>query len=345
MSKSLAALLSEASYTQGMATPLLSVVVIARNEEKHIAQCLDAVIRAAGRYPDAQMVLVDSNSTDRTVQIASRYPISVYRYCGPPYSAAAGRAVGFARTCSRYVLFVDGDCCIDSAWLDSALKRLDAEPSGGLIYGLRQEVFEEGTQHVAGSAPAAAEYGLGGNALYRSDALRRAGGFNPYLTAGEEAELLGRVLALGYRDLSTDTVMFTHYTLAKTSFVGFLSRLRKGLSRGLGQTLRLSIEQGLFFYHARRLNRYLLALSYLWAGIATTILAFLSRNGRPFMIWALGGAALFLLLCYRRRSVRSAAFIVADWIAVAVHLPGDFLRTPHHPEEFCPPIECLQKAP
>ncbi len=323
----------------------LAVVVIARNEERHIARCLDALMRSLESYPDTPVILVDSGSTDRTVEIACAYPVQVYRYAGPCFTAAAGRRVGFEQTASRYVLFVDGDCCIEKGWIDHAMGRLAQDAKAGLIYGQRREVFEDATQGAIAAAPAPDEYALGGNALYRADALRRAGGFNPYLKAGEEAELLGRIIACGYRPLSSQRIMFVHYTQAKTSVKGFCTRFRRGLSRGLGQTLRAAIKQRLFAYHARRLNRYLITLAYLLMGILLAIGAI--ALSRPILLagWVLVGTLAFILLCIRRRSIRYATYIVADWISVAIYLPSDFLRSPPRLEEFDPSVERLRCVP
>src|SRR3954469_18147895 len=142
---------------------------------------------------------------------------------------------------------------------------------------------------MGAAAPAPEEYGLGGNALYRAAALRETGGFNPYLVADEEGELLGRIILCGYHAVSTDDVMFVHYTLAKTSVAGFLRRLRRGLYRGNGQTLRAAASQGMFVYHVRRLNRYPMTLAYLFAGLGSASMAIVLRQPVPLVVWTLSG--------------------------------------------------------
>ncbi len=326
------------------ATHELAVVVIARNEERHIARSLDALMVALENRPGTPVLLVDSGSSDATIEIAAAYPIDIYRYAGPPYTAAAGRRVGFERTSAQYVMFIDGDCCIERGWLDRALDLIQQDPRAGVIYGQRREVFEDATEQAAAAAPTPEEYALGGNALYRAEAMHRAGGFNPYLAAGEEAELLGRIVAAGYHELAMKEVMFTHYTLAKSTVRGFVSRLRRGLSRGPGQTLRLAIAQGLFMYHARRLNRYLVTSIYLMLGAVAAIASLLARSVLPFVAWVAIAALAFLLLTYRRNSLRSAAFIAAEWITTAIHIPADFARSPPQSEDFDPQVEHLRRV-
>jgi glycosyltransferase involved in cell wall biosynthesis len=50
----------------------LSVVVITKNEEKRLEACLDSVLWAA------EIVIVDDNSTDKTVEIAKRYTSRIF---------------------------------------------------------------------------------------------------------------------------------------------------------------------------------------------------------------------------------------------------------------------------
>ena len=57
--------------------PTLSVIIRTKNEEKWIGRCLESVF---SQKVDAEIevVLVDNNSTDHTVGVANRYPVSKY---------------------------------------------------------------------------------------------------------------------------------------------------------------------------------------------------------------------------------------------------------------------------
>ncbi len=54
------------------ANVLLSVVVITRNEERNIKDCLESV-----EWAD-EIIIVDDNSTDKTVEIAQRYTDRIF---------------------------------------------------------------------------------------------------------------------------------------------------------------------------------------------------------------------------------------------------------------------------
>jgi glycosyltransferase involved in cell wall biosynthesis len=51
----------------------VSIVIRACNEEKHITSLLEGI--AQQFLKEAEIILVDSGSTDRTLEIASQYPV------------------------------------------------------------------------------------------------------------------------------------------------------------------------------------------------------------------------------------------------------------------------------
>lgn len=55
--------------------PPCSIVIRAFNEERHIGRLLEGILQQS--VAGAQIILVDSGSTDSTVQIARRYPVDV----------------------------------------------------------------------------------------------------------------------------------------------------------------------------------------------------------------------------------------------------------------------------
>ena len=84
--------------------PDLSVVIISRNEERNIARCIESVLEATDEMASYEIILVDSVSTDRTVEIAKKYPIRILQLkhksqCSP----AAGRFIGFLHSRGNYI--------------------------------------------------------------------------------------------------------------------------------------------------------------------------------------------------------------------------------------------------
>src|SRR2546425_11155418 len=93
--------------------PEISAIIIARNEEGNIGEAVSAVLRgleharAAGVLRSYEILLVDSGSTDRTVEGASQYPIGIIPLRrGWPLSGSAGRAAGVRMSVGRFLLIV-----------------------------------------------------------------------------------------------------------------------------------------------------------------------------------------------------------------------------------------------
>lgn len=79
----------------------LAAVVITRNEEANIARCLESV-----RFCD-EIIVVDSGSTDRTVEIAKRYTDRVVFHAWRGYSAQKNYANSLTEC--EWILSVDAD--------------------------------------------------------------------------------------------------------------------------------------------------------------------------------------------------------------------------------------------
>jgi glycosyltransferase involved in cell wall biosynthesis len=326
----------------GVDEPILAVVVITRNEALHIGACLESISQAIAAFPEAPVVVVDSNSNDDTIAVATRYPVTVYQYRAPLLTAAAGRRIGFEKVRAQYVLFVDGDCCIEAGWVKVAVELMNESPDVAVIYGTRREVFEGVSPDFRSAGPAPEEYGLGGNALYRSKSLRQAGGFNPFLISREEEELLGRLQALGYRDLQIHELMVTHHTIPKDTVQGFIRRRRRGMTWGIGQVLRLNLGRKQFAHYLLQYNRYILTFLYLVSGIALGVVGVLLNQPSFPIVWLLVGATAFILLWMKRRSMRSAIYLVVYWLIMAIGMVVGFLKTPKPLDSFTPLVERIR---
>ncbi|MDH7602118.1 MAG: tetratricopeptide repeat protein, partial [Armatimonadota bacterium] len=88
--------------------PLLSLCMIVRDEEGFIERCL-----AGAQDVVDEIVIVDTGSTDRTVEICRRFGARVYHYSwNNSYSDARNEAVKHAR--GEWILFLDADEVLDS---------------------------------------------------------------------------------------------------------------------------------------------------------------------------------------------------------------------------------------
>ncbi|MDW8040537.1 MAG: glycosyltransferase [Nitrososphaerota archaeon] len=100
----------------------VSVIVTTFNEEGYIEKCLLSL--RAQSYRDKEIIVVDSESTDRTVEIAKKYADKlIVKKCSIP----AGRNIGAKESRGNVLLFVDADVMLNPTWIDTALPYLEDE--------------------------------------------------------------------------------------------------------------------------------------------------------------------------------------------------------------------------
>ena len=196
--------------------PDWSVVVITRNEEMIIGKCLDSVVQAfSGR--SFELILVDSASTDRTVEIAKGYPARIICLkATDPLRPSVGRNVGLQLARAERVVFLDGDSILNPEWVGPAAEALRSDPLLAGVAGEMEHVFEArgedriAYRHAYPDTDYVEATHLGGSALYRRQPLEQVGGFNPFLRAYEEAELGARMRKAGFRLRRLRTLMTQH---------------------------------------------------------------------------------------------------------------------------------------
>src|SRR5680860_953105 len=84
----------------------LSTVIIAKNAENLLADCLDSI-----SFSD-EIILIDSGSTDRTKEVAERFKAKVYELKTDDFSEI--RNLGLEKAEGELVFYIDVDERVDS---------------------------------------------------------------------------------------------------------------------------------------------------------------------------------------------------------------------------------------
>ncbi len=103
--------------------PALSIVIIGRNEGERLTRCLQSVDLAHGVDDSAELIYVDSASTDESPEIAGNFGAQVIVLHGGLQTAARARNAGWERASAPYILFLDGDTILNPHFIKTALKR------------------------------------------------------------------------------------------------------------------------------------------------------------------------------------------------------------------------------
>jgi cellulose synthase/poly-beta-1,6-N-acetylglucosamine synthase-like glycosyltransferase len=192
--------------------PTVDVILAVRNEAKRIGACIESLI--AQDYP-VQLVRIfvaDNGSTDGTVEIASRYPVTVVRE--PKTGSAAARNRAMHESKADLIAFFDGHCIANKRWVSSMCARFEDLRVGGAqarienaatdprVIAYLQSSGMDNYDHVLEDTV----YGthniypwiLSGNCMYRRDVIEKVGGFDEKLPACEDVDLAWKVVLSGY---------------------------------------------------------------------------------------------------------------------------------------------------
>lgn len=117
----------------------ISFVIPAYNEERHLPQCLAAVERELARTPcDAEVIVVNNASTDRTGEVARGY--SFVRVVDEPRKGLVrARHAGLAASAGEIIANIDADTMPPEGWLATVLAEFARDErlaalSGPFIY-------------------------------------------------------------------------------------------------------------------------------------------------------------------------------------------------------------------
>jgi len=101
-------------------TPLVSITIPSYNSEKMIPSCLEGVVKQT--YPNIEILVIDSHSTDRTRDIAASYEARVVECDG---KLLAARYLGLKESKGPYVVLVDTDQILEPTAIERAVGMMD----------------------------------------------------------------------------------------------------------------------------------------------------------------------------------------------------------------------------
>lgn len=195
---------------------LIAIVVIGRNEGERLKRCLQSM-------PDGiPIVYVDSGSTDGSVDYARSIGVTVVPLdMSIGFTAARARNVGWRHLVNdvaanlEFVQFVDGDCELEQDWMRVAIKEMQLDKKTAAVFGRLRERFPDLSifNRICDDewdAPIGVVPYCGGNAVFRTEALKLADGYSDDLIAGEEPELCLRLRAMGWIIRRVDAEMGLH---------------------------------------------------------------------------------------------------------------------------------------
>jgi hypothetical protein len=114
-----------------MVSPTVSIVIRTKNEETYIRACLKAI--SSQTYPVEEIILVDNQSTDATVSIASEFP-KVKVLTVEEYSPGKSLNIGAKESIGQVLVFLSAHCVpCDDTWLNELILGFDGHSNINVV--------------------------------------------------------------------------------------------------------------------------------------------------------------------------------------------------------------------
>lgn len=299
----------------------ISIIIKALNEERNIARAIEsAVVVVAALEGRGEVILADSLSTDRTIEVARTYPVRIVQLVDPAdRSCGVGAEIGYRVARGEYLYILDADMTLDAEFVAAAVAALDADSTiagaGGLIEEMN--VVNAEFRGRVGKSTAHLQPGevdrLNGGGLFRKSAVDKLGYLtNRNLHAFEEYELAVRLRADGWRLVRLNQVAVKHYGHTDASFTLLWRRWHARYAWGGGELLRETWGTGHFGAVLRgiRLYRQGAVVAAWWLALFATGGFALFYSSAGWLVLAMLGAP-FVAAAIRRKSIADGAYVVA----------------------------------
>lgn len=229
----------------------ISFTIIAYNEEKNIANCINSILNQE-RLKNYEIVVVNDGSKDKTSEIVKRFSEKNKNIKLIDLKENKGRGnarfLGVKNAKGAYIAFVDADIILPKHWLKTCfnnLKKYDAVggiavPDGDVNWIWRKfNLKPKIAQHSA--------IVTGSNGLYKKNLFKKIN-FNSNLKDGEDFDFNQRIEKKGYKIKRINNLIVEHRE--SRGFIGsikWLYQSGKGATRLLRRHKKIRLPDLAFF--------------------------------------------------------------------------------------------------
>jgi glycosyltransferase involved in cell wall biosynthesis len=212
-----------------------SIVVPCFNSELYLRQCLAALFAQTFPRDRYEVILIDNNSTDRSVQIARDFPqLTVLEEEIQSSYAARNRGVRQAK--GEILAFTDSDCEVCPTWLEEMASSL-AEPGTAMVLGGTRNAREslalrmvadyeaQKAEYVCTQRDKRLYYAYTNNMAVRREVFQQCGPFLP-IARGADVVFVSRVLESG----GTESVRYVREAQIRHLEINRISDWRRKMS-------------------------------------------------------------------------------------------------------------------
>jgi glycosyltransferase involved in cell wall biosynthesis len=314
----------------------VSVIIKALNEASGIAATIESALRAVSKV-GGEVVLADSCSTDRTVELAMKYPVRIVQLANASERCCGvGPQLGYQHSSGEFIYILDGDMQMLDGFLEEALDVLAQRPDVAGVGGRIVELNTESLEYVAREQRAAAHRHSGsvdrldGGGLYRRSAIEEAGYFSDRnLHSYEEYDLGVRLRSLGWKLWRLPNGAANHFGHDASPYVLLTRRWRTRYVCGLGELIRAALGQPRLLMVLTGLTelRLYLAVIFWWA-VLFSVPLWPAAASTKVMIFFLVLAFPVCVMTWRKGSFNQALYAVVSWCVHSAGLARGLLQKP-----------------
>ncbi|WP_020539068.1 glycosyltransferase family 2 protein [Lewinella cohaerens] len=198
---------------------LVSIIIPCYNVENYIARAIDSAL--AQTYLNTEIICVDNNSTDRTLEILSdyrkKYPEKIQVFHELEQGAPAARNLGVRYARGEWLQFLDADDEILPQKIEKQLVVI-AIDSCSFVVSPSKLISPEGGQSIINTPECDPLFGVFmgslGNTLsnlWCRTSLQNVGGWNNEFKACQEYELMARLVTKGFNPVWCQNVLAIVY--------------------------------------------------------------------------------------------------------------------------------------
>lgn len=320
----------------------LTIGIKALNEENRIERALQSAVAAATPY-NGEIILADSGSTDATLEIASRYPVTIVQFSNlAERSCGAGAQLAFQHARGEFFYILDGDMELHPNFLTEAIPFLENHPEFAAVGGHVEEInasnheFKVRREALKGSHiyyPACVDR-LDCGGLYRTSAIKQVGYFSDRnLHSFEEFELASRLISKGWRLTRLNIPAVKHFGHVISSYHLMRRRIATKHTNGPGEVLRGAVGREHFGNVVRNLSQLRNGfLTMLWWVLLLVVLILSVSSLKLAFVLALLVLVPIAFLVLRRKSLSGGIFSFISWNFVAAGIWAGFFSQRHRPD-------------
>jgi glycosyltransferase involved in cell wall biosynthesis len=180
-----------------MDKPLVSVIIPTFNSEGTIGKCLESIKNQT--YKNVEIIVVDKNSNDKTVEIAKMYGARVFVVDAKERSEQ--KNFGARKAKGKYIYFVDSDFVLDRQIISQAVEKCEKERYDAIcvhntsdpnisfwskVRKLERDCYKDDELNVAAR-------------FMKRKVFNAVNGFDESLVAAEDYDIHNRILRKGFK--------------------------------------------------------------------------------------------------------------------------------------------------